>query len=65
MKSHFVYTCIVEIAMFANWKKHWLILYSITYWVFIKDISGGWGWGLSKNQLVRIIIADVNNILEL
>ena len=28
----------------SSGKKHWLILYSITYCVFIKDIRG-WGWG--------------------
>ena len=37
----FFYICIVQIPLFADWKKLWLILYSITYWVFIKDISEG------------------------
>ena len=64
MKSHFVYICIVQTALFANWKKHWLIPYNITYWAFIKDVSGGWKWGLSKNQFVKIILDDVDNILE-
>ena len=38
--------------------------YNITYWVFIKGVSGGGDGDFLKISFFRIILVDVNNISE-
>ena len=38
--------------------------YNITYWVFIKGVSGGGDGDFLKISCFRIILVDVNNISE-